>query len=87
MFSLFASLLHPRKRNTFLFRYADALRFRRRIAVITAQYMRSPEQMIFYPVCPQCRRSIPREYQNYCCSCGQALSWAEYDDGEDEELP
>lgn len=83
MFSLFASLLHPRKRGVFSLRHTGALRFRQRIAVITAQHMRSSGQMILYPVCPQCRRPIPREFQCYCCSCGQALSWEGFeDDGE-----
>lgn len=32
-----------------------------------------------YPVCPQCRCTIEREYQGFCDRCGQALDWDEYD--------
>lgn len=28
-----------------------------------------------YGVCPRCRAIIDREYQAYCDSCGQQLSW------------
>lgn len=43
------------------------------------------EQLLFegkrtsYPVCPKCFANIDREYQNYCSSCGQKLSWEKYD--------
>ena len=30
---------------------------------------------IAFPVCPQCRMTLDREYQAYCDRCGQALSW------------
>ena len=29
-----------------------------------------------YPVCPQCGRSLDREYMSFCNCCGQKLSWA-----------
>ena len=28
-----------------------------------------------FPVCPQCRRTMEREYQSYCDRCGQCLDW------------
>lgn len=28
-----------------------------------------------YPVCPQCERTLDREYQSFCDRCGQRLSW------------
>ncbi len=31
-----------------------------------------------YPVCPRCRITLDREYQNYCDRCGQALNWKSY---------
>lgn len=32
----------------------------------------------FFPVCPHCAGSIEREYQHFCSSCGQKLSWDFY---------
>lgn len=31
-----------------------------------------------FAVCPRCRVSLEREYQNYCDRCGQALKWSRY---------
>ena len=31
-----------------------------------------------YAVCPQCHRSLEREYQRFCDRCGQALDWRSY---------
>ncbi len=31
-----------------------------------------------FAVCPRCRVSLEREYQNYCDRCGQALKWSKY---------
>ena len=28
-----------------------------------------------FPVCPQCGRTLEREYQPYCDRCGQCLDW------------
>lgn len=28
-----------------------------------------------FPVCPQCGRTMEREYQSYCDRCGQRLDW------------
>lgn len=28
-----------------------------------------------FPVCPQCKITIEREYMNFCDRCGQKLSW------------
>lgn len=28
-----------------------------------------------FPICPRCRRTLDREYQNYCDRCGQFLDW------------
>ena len=30
-----------------------------------------------FPVCPQCRSAMEREYQSYCDRCGQRLGWRE----------
>ena len=31
-----------------------------------------------FPVCPQCGRTMEREYQPYCDRCGQCLDWDSY---------
>ena len=31
-----------------------------------------------FPVCPQCGRTIEREYQPYCDRCGQCLDWKDF---------
>lgn len=31
-----------------------------------------------YPLCPQCRITLEREYQCFCDRCGQRLSWKYY---------
>ena len=31
-----------------------------------------------YPLCPNCKITLEREYQNYCDRCGQALDWKQY---------
>lgn len=28
-----------------------------------------------FPVCPQCKSTLEREYQKYCDHCGQCLDW------------
>ena len=35
-----------------------------------------------YPVCPNCRLTLEREYQNYCDRCGQHLDWSRYEHAE-----
>lgn len=31
-----------------------------------------------YPLCPQCRITMEREYQRFCDRCGQRLDWRGY---------
>lgn len=35
-----------------------------------------------FPVCPKCKMTLEREYQNYCDRCGQCLDWSKFDDAE-----
>jgi len=65
--------------------YPADLRFRESLTVISAHFHRSSELIIIYPVCPQCHLPIPREFQNYCCSCSQALSWDEFHVDDDDD--
>ena len=32
-----------------------------------------------FPICPQCRSAVERDYQQYCDRCGQCLSWRKID--------
>lgn len=31
-----------------------------------------------YPVCPRCKITMEREYQNFCDRCGQRLDWSRF---------
>ena len=53
----------------------DSLGFRTPMKVYEATFF---EREGYYPLCPQCHRSLEREYQNYCDRCGQALNWKGY---------
>ena len=37
-------------------------------------YAKCPD-LYTYPLCPRCEKPMEREYQAFCCHCGQALSW------------
>ncbi len=65
--------------------YLDDLRFRKSSAVISAHLARSSGLIVVYPVCPQCRLPISREFQGFCSSCGQALSWDTFCPDDDAE--
>ena len=52
-----------------------ALRFRTPRPVTEMILYRSGDT---YPVCPQCRCTLDREYQNFCDRCGQRLGWERY---------
>ena len=51
-----------------------ALRYRQAMQVRELARYRSGGT---FPVCPRCRSSMEREYQNYCDRCGQRLGWRE----------
>lgn len=35
-----------------------------------------------FPICPSCNRSMDRDFQCYCGSCGQHLDWTHYKNAE-----
>lgn len=35
-----------------------------------------------FPVCPRCRITLEREYQQFCDRCGQHLDWDNFDNAE-----
>lgn len=53
------------------------------MVIVTPSYRMPMEVTTFYAlpqedifaVCPRCQAIIDREYQSYCDSCGQQLSW------------
>lgn len=49
--------------------------FRRPMAIVAIKQFGNEET---YPVCPRCRITMEREYQNFCDRCGQALDWRKY---------
>lgn len=51
------------------------LRFRRPMAVRKVLVFQSGAA---YPVCPQCARTLDREYQSFCDRCGQQLDWRDF---------
>lgn len=53
-------------------RTEDPAAFRKPLAV--KQVLRLENGSMF-PVCPRCRRSLDREYMNFCDRCGQRLDW------------
>lgn len=53
--------------------HSDELRFRSPQPVTAAYCFHLPEHLAIYPVCPQCRCRLSREYQNYCSHCGQVF--------------
>lgn len=32
----------------------------------------------YYPVCPNCKSTIEREYMHFCDRCGQKLGWRQF---------
>lgn len=66
--------------------FPDDLRYRNPTPVLSARYTRSSELTIIYPMCPQCHIPIPREFQNYCCVCGQSLAWHAFNPEDDSDL-
>lgn len=37
-----------------------------------------------YSICPRCEIPLEREFVNYCCNCGQRLSWEVFQKGNVE---
>ena len=66
--------------------HPDDLRFRIPKPVTSAYCFHLPEQLAIYPVCPQCKHILPKEYLNFCPNCGQSLSWDDYERAEITEL-
>ena len=54
------------------------LSFREEMPVTEIHCMLCTHGLVGYPVCPQCRAVLDREYQAYCDRCGQCLSWDSY---------
>lgn len=54
------------------------LRFRIPMQVTHVQGHSYRNGFTTYPICPRCRRTFEREYQNYCDRCGQSLNWSDF---------
>ena len=49
--------------------------FRLSMPVTEVHMVSSGVGAAIFPVCPQCGRSIERDFQAYCDRCGQCLNW------------
>lgn len=65
----------------------EQLEYRIPKAVVEIKYRILSAHLILYPVCPQCAALIYQEFPNFCCNCGQALSWDSFDSASFIELP
>lgn len=53
--------------------------FRLPLPVTQVRYFRFLNGLTSFPVCPQCKITLEREYQKYCDRCGQCLDWDEFE--------
>ena len=52
--------------------------FRKPMSVAQIRCFHSICGLTGFPVCPQCGRTLEREYQPYCDRCGQCLDWKDF---------
>ena len=52
--------------------------FRNPMSVTQIRCFHSIYGLTGFPVCPQCGRTLEREYQPYCDRCGQCLDWKDF---------
>lgn len=50
--------------------------FRKPMPVMQIRCFHFLQGLTGFPVCPQCGRTMEREYQPYCDRCGQCLDWS-----------
>lgn len=60
----------------------DALLRSRPLPVTQTMVFPAASDRSGYPVCPNCRVTLEREYQSYCDRCGQHLDWSRYEAAE-----
>lgn len=51
---------------------------RQPMPVVQKILLPAPYGQTAFPVCPRCRVSLEREFQNFCDRCGQPLDWRQY---------
>lgn len=51
-----------------------------RIPLQVTRVVKLPGYGEIYPQCPRCKRTMDREYIQFCDRCGQKLSWDYLDD-------
>lgn len=57
---------------------AEESPFRTPMPVVEVHVFPSMSGSPSFPICPQCGRTLEREYLAYCNCCGQCLSWKGY---------
>lgn len=87
-------IYHHSVRNRIMLKRLEAslnLRFNTPIIKIELQMISQPMEVTDvrsyytehseYCLCPNCNRTMDREYQRHCENCGQKLAWSEYNKG------
>lgn len=54
---------------------SSELSYRKPMAVLQKRFFPGEGN---FPVCPRCKITMEREYQNFCDRCGQKLDWKKY---------
>ena len=53
-----------------------------RVALPVTKFVKYSTHGSCYPLCPRCKRSMEREYANFCDRCGQKLFWDNIDNAK-----
>ena len=61
-------------------KHQQLLTYRAPMSVVTVRFPRSAGDDVLLPVCPQCGSVLKWNPQAYCSSCGQCLSWEDFDE-------
>ena len=58
------------------------LSFRHALPVVQIRQYQGYPRKNEYPVCPRCKVTLEREYQEFCDRCGQCLDWGMFSKAE-----
>ena len=61
---------------------------RRKVSEVILDLLLSPTYLpkykqCSYPLCPQCKITMVREYQRFCDRCVQQLDWSKFEDAKE----
>lgn len=86
IFERICSGFHATPNDLLGFPMSDQLRYRIPKPVTQARYLHLPKHLAVYPICPECNSLVHQQFPNFCCNCGQALSWDKFDNATFTEL-